>query len=374
MSHRPNLITNNGPIRVGIIGLGRSGWNIHAKCIQGIGDSFVVAAVADTNGPRRAEAENELGARTYSDADDLIADPNLDVVVVASPNRLHTPQACAAMQAGKHVVCEKPFGLSRRDADEMIRVSAQTGQVLAPFQNRRYEPHFLKVKQIIDSGQLGRILQIRMVWSHFTRRWDWQTLRSFGGGSLNNHGAHLLDHALQLFGEAEPKVFADLQRSLTLGDTEDHVKLILHGPGSPTIDIESFSSCAYPGERWNIVGTKGGLRGTTESLRWKWMDWETMPKRVVDDGPVQGRIYQKEEYEWHHESWETLADAVSPYVLFYRDLEQTLRNGKPLFITPESVARQISVLEACHAMADATIDTSIAAPNPTKPTPASSLS
>lgn len=319
--------------------------------------SYVITAVADTDASRRVEAERDLGARSYADAEGLLADPQLDVVVVASPNRLHTPQACAAMLAAKHVVCEKPFGLSRRDADQMIRISKQTGRVLAPFQNRRYEPHFLKVKEIIDSGQLGRILQIRMVWSQFTRRWDWQTLRSCGGGSLNNHGAHLLDHALQLFGDAEPQVFADLQRSLTLGDAEDHVKLILHGPGSPTIDIESFSSCAYPGERWNIVGTRGGMRGTTDELRWKWMDWSVMPKRQVDDGPVRGRIYQREEYDWHEEKWETPADAVSPYVQFYRDLEQSLRFGEPLFITPESVARQISVLEACHAMADAALDT-----------------
>lgn len=370
MTRTPNCINSDEPIRVGIIGLGRSGWNIHAKCLGGMSDGFVVAAVADPDKSRREEAQRELGARVYTDAEELLADPQLDVVVVASPNRLHTPQACAAMLAGKHVVCEKPFGLSRHDADQMIRVSQQTGRVLAPFQNRRYEPHFLKVKEIIDSGQLGRILQIRMVWSQFTRRWDWQTLRSFGGGSLNNHGAHLLDHALELFGDSEPQVFADLQRSLTLGDTEDHVKLILHGPGSPTIDIESFSSCAYPGERWNIVGTNGGLRGTTEELRWKWMDWDTMPQRNVDDGPVQGRIYQREEYEWHHDAWETPSDAVSPYVQFYRDLKQTLRSGEPLFITPGSVARQISVLEACHAMADATIDTTLAAPNPSEPLPA----
>ena len=350
-------VTHQGPIRVGIIGLGRSGWNIHATCLRGLGDAYAVAAVADTDAPRRAEAERELGARAYTDADDLIADPQLDVVVVASPNRLHASQACAAMQAGKHVVCEKPFGLSRRDADQMIRFSQQTGRRVAPFQNRRYEPHFLKVKELIDSGCLGQVLQIRMVWSQFTRRWDWQTLRSFGGGSLNNHGAHLLDHAMQLFGDAEPQIFVDLKRSLTLGDAEDHVKLILHGPGRPTIDIESFSSCAYPGERWNIVGTRGGLRGTTESLRWKWMDWDAMPERHVDQGPAQARVYQREEYDWHEETWQTPADAPSPYIKFYRDFEQTLRAGRPLFITPESVARQISVLEACHAMADASLKT-----------------
>lgn len=352
----PNGHPAAGPIRVGIAGLGRSGWNIHATCIRKMPERFVVAAVTDPGADRRAEAQRELGATPYDDFDGLIGDPRVDVVVVASPNRMHADQACAAMRAGKHVVCEKPMGLTRDEADRMIRVSEETGRVLAPFQNRRYEPHFLKVKELIDSGRLGRILQIRITWNQFTRRWDWQTLRSCGGGSLNNHCAHLLDHALQLFGESEPRVFADLKRSLTLGDAEDHVKLILHGPDAPTIDVESFSSCAYPGERWEVVGTHGGLRGTTEALRWKWVDWSQMPDRQVDDGPVLDRKYQSEEYDWQEETWQTPADAVSPYVQFYHGLEQTLRHGEPLFITPQSVARQIAVLETCHALADATLD------------------
>ncbi len=343
-------LRHDGLIRVGIAGLGRSGWNIHAKTISTMTHAFQVCAVMDPSAERCDEAVHELGARAYRDFEGLIGDPDLDVIVVATPNRLHADQACAAMVAGKHVICEKPMALNTEDADRMIATSQQSGRLLAVFQNRRYEPHFLKVKNVIDSGVLGRIIQIRIEWNFFTRRWDWQTLKQHGGGSLNNHCAHLLDHAMQLFGDGEPEVFVDLKRSLTLGDADDHAKIVLRGADAPTIDIETSSACAYPESRWHVMGTSGGLRGTMEKLEWKWVDWSTMPARKLSGGAAQDRLYPREEYDWQVTAWELPADAVAPPILFYRDLEAALREGKALFVTPASVRRQIAVLEQCHAM------------------------
>lgn len=344
---KPDL---TAPIGVGIVGLGRSGWNIHAKAIQATEGRFHTCAVTDPVAGRLAEAERELNAAAYDSFEALIDDPAIEVVVIASPNRLHAQQACDAMLAGKHVVCEKPMALRIDDADRMIDIAEQTGRILAPFQNRRYEPHFLKVKQILDSGLLGEIVQIRIEWSFFTRRWDWQTLKEQGGGSLNNHCAHLLDHALELFGENEPKVFVDLKRSLTLGDADDHAKIILFADGSPTIDIETSSACAYPEDRWHVMGTAGGLRGTTEKLEWKWVVWDNEPERDVESSAARGRKYQREEYHWHTANWQASAHAPQPPKLFYRDLFNAIRYDTPMPITPESVRRQIAVLETCHEL------------------------
>lgn len=350
MIRSTGTLAGRQPLRVGIAGLGRSGWNIHAKTIGGMPDAFTVHAVADPSTARRREAERDLDAVAYADFEGLIRDPLVDVVVVASPNRMHANQACDAMLAGKHVVCEKPMALCVRDADRMIDVSEQTGRLLAPFQNRRYEPHFLKVKEVIDSGVLGRIIQVRIEWSFFTRRWDWQTLKDLGGGSLNNHCAHLLDHAMQLFGTGEPKVFADLKRSLTLGDADDHAKIILYGDDAPTIDIETSSACAYPEDRWHVIGTSGGLRGSLEHLEWKWVDWSVMPDRDVDARPAYGRLYQREDYDWNVATWDAPPNGPTPPESFYRDLQRALCSTSPMPITPQSVRRQIAVLEACHEL------------------------
>jgi len=344
-----NTSSNGRRLRVGIIGLGRSGWNIHAKTLQKLEAHYTVDAVADADAARLEEARTVFGCRTYSDAGELITDDGLDLIVVASPNIYHVDHAISAMRSGKHVVCEKPMALSVSEADKAIEVSRETGRTLAPFQNRRYEPHFLKVREILDSGRLGKILQIRMCWHGFSRRWDWQTLSEFGGGLLNNNGAHLLDQALVLFGDQEPELFVDLKQALSSGDTEDHVKVLLKADDSPTIDVELTSASAYPQDRWHIMGTAGGLVGTLTELNWKWVDWSTMPPRPVDRTPITAdRAYNREELNWQSDHWELPKDHPGEYVMFYRDLYQTLSHDKPLFITPESVRRQIDLLERCR--------------------------
>lgn len=342
------MSTGNGSrVKVGIIGLGRSGWNIHAKTLKAMGEHYRVAAVADADPKRLDEASKTFGCRTFADTNDLIAADGVDLLIVASPNIYHVDHAVAGMKAGKHVVCEKPMALSTAEADAVIEVSEQTGRVLAPFQNRRYEPHFLKVREIMDSGLLGDILQIRMCWHGFSRRWDWQTLAEFGGGLLNNNGAHLIDQAIVLFGDGEPELFVDLKQALSSGDTEDHVKVILRAEGAPTIDVELTSASAYPIDRWHIMGTAGGLIGTMNELHWKWVDWSKMPARPVDRMPTPDRAYNREDLDWQTDSWTLPKDFPGEYTMFYRDLYQTIRHGADLFITPASVRRQIDLLGRC---------------------------
>lgn len=338
-------------IRVGIAGLGRSGWNIHAKTLMTLGERFKIVAVADQSGERRNEAITATGCRAYESYDGLVADKEVDLVVVATPNFLHTDHAIAAMKRGKHVVVEKPFALNTAGADRAIDVAKQTGLVIAPFHNRRYEAHLQQVRNIISSGVLGEILQIRMTWHSFSRRWDWQTLKEFGGGSLNNNGSHLLDQALQVFGDGEPKVWADVRHtSMTAGDADDHLKVILYGKGHPTIDCELTNGSAYIQDRWHIMGTSGGLRGTTDALEWKYVDWSKLPPRPVERTPAAGRAYNSEKYDWKVESWATPAGTPPANTLFYQDLFATLREGKPLVITPASVRRLIWVIETCQKL------------------------
>lgn len=347
---RDPLSANAPPLRVGIVGLGRSGWNIHAKTLATLPERFVVAAVTDPDGDRLDEAKATHGCRTYRAFDQLIADPHLDLIVVASPNHLHTEHAIDALAAGHHVVCEKPFALSVEDADRAIAAAKTYGRVLSPFQNRRYETHFQKAKAIIDSGTLGRIVHIRLCWHQFTRRWDWQTLRRFGGGLLNNNGSHLLDQALQLFpDDVEPELFVDLQQVLTLGDTEDHVKIVLRGEDCPTIDVELTNASAFPQDRWMVLGDRGGLRGDTDHLQWRTIDWDALPSRSLETTPSSSvRDYNKDDIQWTEHAWHRPADEPREYARFYLDLYDTIRHGRPLEITPQSVRRLITVLERCY--------------------------
>jgi predicted dehydrogenase len=307
------------------------------------------------------QVATDLSCRAASSEADLINDPNVELVIVATYNHTHAHFACEALKAGKHVLCEKPFGLTVADVDRMIGLAEKAGKLVAPFQQRRYEEDFQKVKEIIDSGVLGDIVHIRTCWQGFKRRWDWQTSRTRAGGALNNNGPHPLDHAVALFGGDDPQVWAQASCNLCSGDAEDHLKVILYGEGHPTVEIELTDVWAYSQDRWVVAGTRGGLKGNPKKLEWKWVDWETMPPRPLDMESTPDRSYNSEKLEWHTETWEATGEGTAggagaappPGAVrqFYDGLYSSLREGTPLYVTPQSVRVRVATMEKIRASA-----------------------
>lgn len=342
-------VRDDKKINVGIAGLGRSGWGIHVCMLRKVTDKYRIVAVCDPDEKRLKEAEDEFNCQTHCYYDEFLEDPSLELVIVATPSHLHAGCVIKASEAGKHVVCEKPLATCLADADRVIDTVKRKGIILAPFQNRRYDPEFLKIREIIDSGKLGRIVMIRQTYHIFSRRWDWQTLKKFGGGMLNNYASHALDQLLELFGDRDPEVFCHMEKTVTLGDADDHVKILLKAEGQPLIDLEITHACAYPQERWLIMGTYGGLSGNLNELKWKYFNPKELPQRVVTTEPTPDRSYNAEEIPWKEEVWRAaVSTTLEPY--FYNDLYETIRKGKSFCITPQSVRRQIAVLEKCREL------------------------
>jgi len=338
-------------VPVGIAGLGRAGWSIHALTIEAMTDKFRVVAVCDPDQGRQAEARDRFGCRAYSEFARMLQDDEVELVVVAAPTPVHMDYSIAAMEAGKHVLVEKPMADRLSYVDKMIEAANQTGQLLSVNQNYRNRPDFLKVREVIESGKLGRIILIRIAWHGFYRRWDWQTLTEFGGGQLNNYGAHVVDWASLLLGDAEPEIFCHVERTpLYSGDAESHVKIILQADNRPMIDIELTNACAYPQEEWLIMGTQGGLSGSRQKLCWKYFDPELLPPRPVSRQPTPDRSYNSEELPWREETCDFSADLGWGYEKVYLDLYASLRQGKPLAITSGSVRRQVATLEKCREL------------------------
>ena len=203
------------------------------------------------------------------------------------------------------------------------------------------------MKEVIQSGKLGRIVLVKIYAHSFGRSRDWQTLKKFGGGELRNNAPHIIDQALQLLGDKKPEVFCDLRRTLTLGDAEDHVKITLRAPDSPLIDIEVTRACAYPQNAWLVMGTQGGLTGSRSSLRWKYFNPEDLPPREVDAKPTPNRGYNVEKIPWKEESWNSDESSRSGQMVFYEELYKSLRCGFPPPVTPETVRRVMWVIEKC---------------------------
>ena len=335
-------------VQVGIAGLGRSGWDMHAKALAALPEMFQITAVADPRPERRQEAQERFNCQTTTEFVDLIANDAVELVVVATPSHFHAEQTVAALQAGKQVIVEKPMALTVAEVDQMIEAAQGANRILTVNQNYRYQPDYRKVREVLASGKLGQPVQIRVAVHQFGRRWDWQTLTEYGGGILNNHGVHWLDMMLQLI-EAEEADELDLfchmvQTPLYAGDAESHAKLILWPKNGPLIDIELTHANAYGQDTWLVMATQGSLTGTRRQLRWKYFEPDAVPPLQLDREPTPDRSYNREQLPWIEEVCDLSGIVTDGMVPLYRDLYRTLRGKRPLAITPESVRRLMMVL------------------------------
>ncbi|MGZ9113443.1 MAG: oxidoreductase [Brevundimonas sp.] len=185
----------SGPVGVALVGFGYAGRTFHAPLISACPGLNLRTVV--TSRPRDAP-----GLNTVATLEEALADPAIELVVLATPNALHAPQARAALEAGKAVVVDKPFALTTAEARSLIALAVARGLLLSVFHNRRWDADFLALKAEIAAGRLGRIVSFE---SRFDRyrpqvRDRWRERDEPGGGLWYDLGPHLIDQALVLFG------------------------------------------------------------------------------------------------------------------------------------------------------------------------------
>lgn len=186
-------------IKIALIGYGFVGKTFHAPLIQSIeGLTLAVVSSRDEEKVKR-DLPNVLVVATPEEA---IQHPDVDLVVIASPNATHAPLAALALNAGKHVVVDKPFTLDMQEARELIALADEKQRLLSVFHNRRWDSDFLGIKQVIEEGRLGKV---KLFESHIDRfrpevRVRWREQNVPGSGLWFDLGPHLIDQTLQLFG------------------------------------------------------------------------------------------------------------------------------------------------------------------------------
>ena len=341
-------------IRVAIIGQGRSGYGIHAHYLQTVPEKFKIVAVADLLKDRCRQAEQELGCQSTTDYHDLFGRTDLDLIVNATRSHQHVPVTKEILKAGFNCLCEKPLARKAKEVDDLIALSKKTRRLLAVYQQSRFNPYYVKIREIIDSGVLGRVVQVKTASNGFGRRWDWQTLQEMNGGNLLNTGPHPVDQALMLFDPkgSMPQVWCRMDRANTFGDAEDHVKLILWGKGRPTVDLEISSCSAFPTYSFQVYGTRGGLTCQGCKVQWRYFKESQSPKQKLLRDPMPGRAYCSEKLPWQEEEWEKpmgmgeIFDFMA--AKFYANLHEVMTAGKPLAVPLAEVRRQIAVMEESH--------------------------
>lgn len=315
-------------IRVALIGRGMAGTVFHAPLIRAL-PIFELAAIA--------------GA---SDAAEAIASPGIDLVVVATPNLTHYPLAAAALEAGKHVVVDKPFAVTIAEADALISLAAAKRRMLTVFHNRRWDGDFLTVRRLVDSGRLGDILLFEAHWDRFrlAPKAGWREEPAGGAGLLWDLGPHLIDQALVLFGRPD-SVSTDVAVQRREARADDYFDLALRF-GAMRARLAASTLVAEPRPRFAIHGTAGsfvkyGLDPQEEALSRGTAPLE--PGFGREGSPGDGILTHADG------SREPVATLPGRYLAFYEDVADAVGEGGPPPVDPSDALEGVRIIAAARA-------------------------
>lgn len=248
-------------IKVGIVGLGRAGIGMHSSELVQFPDRFAIAAACD-HAKERLEnlPERFKGAKLYTDYSEMLHDDNVELVSIATRHPEHVPMALQALEAGKYVNIDKPYALNNREMAQLAEADKKYPGRIFLRHNRRYEAPFQKAMKLIATGVLGEINTVKLYRSvGFCRRNDWMTMTEFGGGLFTNWGPHIIDQALQFLDSPVVDLWANIRSIISIGDGDDHIKLLLKAANGRVADIEISGAHALPGRELEIQGSRGTL-------------------------------------------------------------------------------------------------------------------
>jgi predicted dehydrogenase len=249
------------PLRVALAGYGLAGAVLHAPLIATTA-GLELTAVVTRDPQRRAQlAADHPRARAVGALEDALGDA--DLAVIASPNRFHVPLATAALEAGRHVVVDKPLAVRAAEARGLADRAAAAGVVLAAFHNRRWDDDFLTLRRVVDEGRLGRVVRFESRfdrWRPQIREGAWREGGdpADGGGLLLDLGSHLVDQAVQLLGPPV-SVYAELDRRRPGAAVEDDVFLALAHAGGARSHLWAGVQAAAPPPRLRVLGDRGAF-------------------------------------------------------------------------------------------------------------------
>lgn len=336
-------MTEAKPVKIAVIGLGRAGYDIHIKRMRD-DDRFQITAIADLLSDRLAKVQEELNCAAYPDHHALLTNADAEAVVVATYSNTHSAITRDVLRSGRHAICEKPMADSVEAAQSMLDTAEETGQLLLVHHNYRFFPITRHLLEVIRSGRLGNVFEIRCRLLSFARRCDWQTLQKFEGGVLNNTGPHFVDVGLQLLEARVADIFCDLKLISDVGDAEDHVKLVLRAENGRVFDLEASTSCYFLEPMFTMLGTHGTLVSDGTTSKMAWFDPAQLADLEPDESPPPDRSYENEDViPWQEEEVASVGPDIGD---FYDNVWAVLRGGQPPVVTPQQALEVVRVTQA----------------------------
>lgn len=334
--------------KIGIIGFGGI-----ARCHY---NELLAYDRADVKGifdldPKVIAYAKEKNIGTYASKEALLADPEIDLVLIATTNEAHKPLAIEALAAGKHVICEKPVTLSSKELLEVMEASKKYGKVFTVDQNRRTNKDFVLMKRKVEEGLLGDVYVIESrVEGSRGMPTGWRTLKALGGGMMLDWGVHLIDQIMYMIDQKVTNVFCKMYK-IQYPEVDDNFRLTMTFASGLTAHIEVSTNNYITHPRWYVLGKDGTLQID---------DWECEGKivRCIDKesvwdeevfytkaGPTKTMAPRSEN------STETIAihepaDVVDNLLVVYDQFIDAVEGKAELTIQPEQALRVLRVMEA----------------------------
>ncbi|MFZ5942134.1 MAG: Gfo/Idh/MocA family oxidoreductase [Bacteroidota bacterium] len=327
-------------IHTALASYGMSGQVFHGPLLR-VASGFRVTHILERN--RNNSAIDFPEAVIVRNFENILTDATVDLVIVNTPDHLHFKMCRAALEAGKHVVVEKPFTQHSADAHFLTELARKKGRVLTVFQNRRWDSDFLTVRKVMESGYLGRIVSYE---AHFDRyrnaiQQSWKEDPATGTGTLYNLGSHLIDQALQLFGKPGA-VSADIRKLRDGAGVDDSFDLLLRYEGVK-VRLSAGYLLMLPGPKFQLHGTEGSF------LKWGADPQEDALKKGILPGNADWGVEAAEDAGQLRSTLTDLSRFPTErgnYPFFYSSLYEAICNGRSVPVQPQEATLVISVIEA----------------------------
>src|SRR6202166_3421002 len=335
-------------VRVGLIGFGLAGQAFHAPVIRGV-KGMELACILERRGTHAQEKYPEV--RVARTTEELLADKEIQLCVVATPNDSHFDLARACLLAGRDVVVDKPFAPTLKESQELVRLATERGRLITVYQDRRWDGDFSTVKKLLASRKLGTIVEYECRYDRFRRQpkpnaWKERAEQTVSG-VLFDLGPHVIDQALVLFGEPRAiTASAFCQRETSKVD--DAFDVCLEYPGARAMARARILAFA-PGPHLLVHGTKGSF------VKY---GMDPQEARLRGENVPQGLDWGADWGEEPESLWGTLSPVGEPSVKvktergdyrgFYANVRGAIEKQAPLDVTPEQALRTMRALMLAH--------------------------
>lgn len=335
----------NQPVKTALLSYGMSGEIFHAPLISSLPE-FELTNIVQRRGSSAKERYPRV--RIAKSIDEAIADPETELVVVNTPNETHFDFALAALDAGKHVVVEKPFTVDPEEGLRLIEIARSKNRILSVFQNRRWDGDFMTVHKIIRDGSVGKLVEFEAHYDRFRNYVEpntWKEEKRPGTGILYNLGSHMLDQALVLFGMPQ-YIDARIGVQRPGGAVDDFYDIRMEYPEHLAIVKSSYLVKAEL-PRYIIHGTEGSF--TKAGL-------DPQEQDLKDKKNLNSHEWGREAEEY----WGKLETVKGTkmvetipgnYGAFYANIFDAIRKGEPLAVRPEDAVDVIRLISRCYESA-----------------------